>query len=570
MKHLIARREGPRGHFFAGRPRAATRRPALTGAHASPGPCNSVSAAVKSAGARSSAVAAVRLVLLGDLAQEAAGQLVARAPVERPRTGIREVEGIPGPGDTHVAKPPLFFQPLLVQRARVRKQALLHPGDEHHRELKPLGVVEGHEGHQGLARLQTVDVGVEADLLEKIGQSALGVQAVELLPHAYEFLQVFQPPLGLQRPLRFEGRHETAPVEYLAHGLRHLARLGLPAGEIFAQPAAGAHRGARETEHLVGMEQGIPERHPLLAAIALQPADGHVAQSPPGRVYDPQQGDVVGWVQRRPKIRQKILDLRALVELGAPDDPVTDALPHEHVLKHTRLGVHAVEHGEVGCGPCLEQLDYLLADQPGLLVLVAALEHRHRLPGSPLGPEVLGLASPVVGHKRVGRVEDGGIRPVVLLQLDHVGVGEIVLKAEDVADIRSPPRVHRLVVVADHRHLPVLLGEKSHQHVLRPVGVLVFVHQDVTKQVAVVGEPLGKELQDVDRSHEKVVEVEGIGLEKAGLVAAVDGRSHFVETGVAVVAAVTVIPRGAAGASPAAPGEVIDVDELVLRVRDDA
>ena len=118
---------------------------------------------------------------------------------------------------------------------------------------------------------------------------------------------------------------------------------------------------------------------------------------------------------------------------------------------------------------------------------------------------------------------------VVLLQLDHRGVGEVVLEAEDVADVGSPPRVHRLVVVADHRHLPVLLGEQLDQHVLGPVGVLVLVHQDVAEEVAVVGQPLGEELQDVDRAHEQVVEVQGVGLEQAGLVAPVDRRGDVVE-----------------------------------------
>ena len=111
-----------------------------------------------------------------------------------------------------------------------------------------------------------------------------------------------------------------------------------------------------------------------------------------------------------PQVGEKVLDLRPLVELGAADDPVGHALADEHVLEHARLGVDPVEDGQVGRRPCLQQLDDLLADQPGLLVLVAALEHDHRLARAPLGPEVLGLAPPVVGHERVGRVQDGGVR----------------------------------------------------------------------------------------------------------------------------------------------------------------
>ena len=89
---------------------------------------------------------------------------------------------------------------------------------------------------------------------------------------------------------------------------------------------------------------------------------------------------------------------------------------------------------------------------------------------------------------------------------------------EDVADLGAAPRVHRLVVVAHHGHLLMLLAEQLHQHVLGVVGVLELVDQHVAERSPVVRQPLGKELQHVDRPHDQVVEVHGVQLVQPPLV----------------------------------------------------
>jgi hypothetical protein len=105
--------------------------------------------------------------------------------------------------------------------------------------------------------------------------------------------------------------------------------------------------------------------------------------------------------------------------------------------------------------------------------------------GAPRGPQVLWLPRQVVGNYGVGRVEDRLGGPVVLVQ-DHDGrVRERPLELEEVAYIGSPPTVDRLVGVADHRYLVMSAGKLEHELVLRPVGVLVLVDQDVLKALLV-------------------------------------------------------------------------------------
>ena len=68
--------------------------------------------------------------------------------------------------------------------------------------------------------------------------------------------------------------------------------------------------------------------------------------------------------------------------------------------------------------------------------------------------------------------------------------------------------------VADDAELGAQLAGRSdqllHEDVLRMVGVLVLVDQDMPEPAPVVLGDVGKELQQGDRRHDEVVEVERV------------------------------------------------------------
>ncbi len=137
------------------------------------------------------------------------------------------------------------------------------------------------------------------------------------------------------------------------------------------------------------------------------------------------------------------------------------------------------------------------------------------------GPEVLGTARRVVGDHRVGGVEDALAGAVVLLHEDDRRLGEGLLELRQVPEVRPAEFVDRLILITDHHHVAVLLGEHPHELPLGDVGVLELVDQHVAEAprppllgVVVVAE-------QVHRLHEQVVEVERRRLEQAPLVLAV-------------------------------------------------
>src|SRR6266853_1848959 len=95
----------------------------------------------------------------------------------------------------------------------------------------------------------------------------------------------------------------------------------------------------------------------------------------------------------------------------------------------------------------------------------------------PRGPQPLLGALGVVADDAVSGVQDGLARAVVLLQPHDLGVGVVLAEIEDIAHVRAAEAIDRLVVVADHHHVAVLLREQVHQDVLGAVGVLVLVYE---------------------------------------------------------------------------------------------
>jgi hypothetical protein len=86
---------------------------------------------------------------------------------------------------------------------------------------------------------------------------------------------------------------------------------------------------------------------------------------------------------------------------------------------------------------------------------------------------------------------------------------EVAVEAQDLLDVRSPPAVDGLVVVAHHAHVAVRAPDLLHDLVLGMVRVLVFVDQDVAVLLPVVRADVFVLAQQADRLQQEVVEIQG-------------------------------------------------------------
>ncbi len=447
----------------------------------------------------------------------------------------------------------------------MREDAVLHAGQEDGGELQALGGVQRHQGDDAGAFLvlvgDLVGVGDQRDLLQEVGEGARVLLAAVLLEFqgdGGQFLEVLDAGLVLRvgRSLELGEVARTLQDRFQDGGG---ARAGLHDGaqllhqRVEALDGVGGARG-----HAVGLvdpAQRLREGDLLAGGQRVDHGFGALADAALGHVQDAAQRDAVLGVAEDAQVREDVADLLALVEAHAADDLVGQADPDEDLFEDTGLGVGAVEHRDVarlGVARVRQPVD-LVGDELGLVVLGVG-----DVPGDAgalagVRPQVLGAAVLVALDDGVGGAEDRLGGAVVLLQHDRRGVRIVLLELEDVTDRGAAERVDRLVGVTDHAQLtggPGRTHQLAHQGVLGVVGVLVLVHEDVPEAAAVVVGDIRERLEEVDRGHDDVVEVQGVGLAQPRLV-------HPVRLGDRLLEAVGRLVR-----------EGLLVDELVLEVGD--
>ena len=237
--------------------------------------------------------------------------------------------------------------------------------------------------------------------------------------------------------------------------------------------------------------------------------DGRVADAARGIVDDAFERLVVARIDNQPDIGQHVLDLLVVVERTALVDAVGNAPAAEVVLQHGRLAVGAVENHRLG--PLVARLADLVAqvgdDHFSLLAVGIGFEDADRLALVALREAVFLHAFGVADDHRVGRIDDGAGRAVVLLQLEDHGVGKILLEREDILDLGPAEGVDRLRVVAHDADLRMQLRETADDDVLGVVGVLILVHQNIFELLLIARQHVGGVAQQDVGLQQQVVEI---------------------------------------------------------------
>ena len=101
-------------------------------------------------------------------------------------------------------------------------------------------------------------------------------------------------------------------------------------------------------------------------------------------------------------------------------------------------------------------------------------------------------------------------------------VGKMLLHVEEIGDFRAAPAVDALVVIADDAEIAMLAGERMDEIELGGVGVLIFVHHDVTILRAAGFEGVGMFGEQLQREENQVVEIHGVAGVQGGFVLRAD------------------------------------------------
>ncbi len=435
---------------------------------------------------------------------------VAGLAVDPAATGPGEVQLFHRPGQPDVEQPPLLLQLLRILVTAVDgEDPLLETDDEDQGEFQALGRVQGHQPHLRGIGVQRVAVRHQGDQVEELRQPLLLAGGLFELPGlGQQFFHVLQPV----RPGDVEASDvfgEPGAVDDL------FQQVGGP-GPAFQQfglfPQQLVQFGQRRGEpglsgfalHRLG--QGLTQGEAAGRGMLFQALHGLLANAAGRDIDDPLEVQVIPRVGHHAEVGHQVLDLLSFVEGESGNDLVRDAIGAQGVLQHPGLEVHAVEDRH------LVQFESaaFLADDPGdhpcFLQVGIGADQPDGVPIAGGGPELLALALGVVVDHAPRRAENGAGGAVVLLQLDQLRAGEVALEVEDVAHLGTAPAVDRLVFVTHGADIAPGPGQQAHHFVLRAVGVLVLVHQQVAETLLVefgqprflVEQPHGEQQQVVE------------------------------------------------------------------------
>ena len=227
------------------------------------------------------------------------------------------------------------------------------------------------------------------------------------------------------------------------------------------------------------------------------------------------EGFLIVGVHHQPQVADHVFDLLALVETQPAIHPVGDVLPAQGFLEGARLGVGAVENGEIAVVELQAQLLLLdfgghktplvvvahIADEPDALALLVA------------GPQILLKLVDVLGNHAGGGCDDGFGAAVVLLEVKGIQLGIVLLEIQDVLDVGTAESVDALCIVTHHAHIAVGSAEHLDDFILREIGVLVLIDQDIPEAMLVFVEDLGVALQQFVGLEKQIIEIHGTRLE---------------------------------------------------------
>lgn len=527
------------------RPAAEALRPAAAARGAKPGGGAARAAAV----AQPRAIAAIRalrtparglngfLQLAGDLLQEARRRIAVRPPVEKPHPRARQIQLLLRTGDPYVRQPPLLLHLLVVEeRPAAGEDAFLHADDEHDGELESLRAMHRHE-HDGVAAflrriVHRVDVGDKRQVRQERDKRLVVAALLEFLRDGQELIDILQAGFGLQRILALQLQPVFRHLEHLLRQLRdrQIFHHGGQVGDQIAEAGQRRCRARRQAKRIQAVpEQAVAfreqpiDRDAALARFRLHLRHRRVADAPLRLVDDPQQAGVVVRVGDEAQISENILDLLAVVELRAADDLIRNLGLDQNLLYYTRLRIGPVQNGMVAVTPTVLPIALdLPRDEVAFLMLGIGLVDGDLVAAVLIGPQVLRLAAHIVLDDLVRRFENVRRRAIILLEQNRPRFRVVLLEVEDVRNVRTSPPVDRLVAVADDADIVVLVRQHAAQHILRAVRILILVDVDVFEFGLVEVQYFRHVLEQLNRQHDQVVEVQRIVALQAALILLVD------------------------------------------------
>ena len=107
-------------------------------------------------------------------------------------------------------------------------------------------------------------------------------------------------------------------------------------------------------------------------------------------------------------------------------------------------------------------------------------------------PQVLGDLALIVPDHFIGNIQDALGAAIVLFQLHHLYVVVVLLELQDILNGSPTEAIDALCIVTDHAYILMCGAQQFNDLVLRGIGILVLVDQDILEFMLKFMEALGE------------------------------------------------------------------------------
>ena len=128
-----------------------------------------------------------------------------------------------------------------------------------------------------------------------------------------------------------------------------------------------------------------------------------------------------------------------------------------------------------------------------------------------VGPQIFWFPINVVGDNSICSIQNRLCAAIVLCQHHCCYFRKRIFKLHDVAKVSTAEAIHALVCVTDNTHVVVQCAQQQHNLVLRHVGVLILVNQNVLKTLLVRAQHVGVLAKQSHRIGQQIVKVHCTG-----------------------------------------------------------
>ena len=423
------------------------------------------------------------------------------------------------------------------------EHAFFQADHEHERELQAFRRMNRHQRHSVVFHVAEATVHAS---IAYAGIVIAGYQRGEIrevfhrfvaLCQIHQLLQVLQPALRLGNHMMLQLllglTAEVAEIAaFFQQQIEHSSR---------PQAETASHRIAKRNELAdafaslsrdscrLSHPQSFSERQMLQGGERGELGDSLAAHAALGSVDRTGDALLISRIHHRPHVGDRISYLHALEEADSAHHFVGNVKACQGVFYQHALEVGAIQHGEIVGREARVALkggsDFV--GHPIRLVSVAPRRiSQHLAPSADsltMRPQHLASTMRVIGDHLVGSVQDVLRGTVVFLQQHGLDVGQLGFKSADVADVGASEAIDGLVGVSHHADVRPLAAKLQDDAVLRRVGVLILVHQNVLKLVLMPLQHIGMPAKQLVRLHQQVVKIHRPGIFQLLLIHAKDG-----------------------------------------------